>query len=202
MERAEDGVCSACLGALPLREDAAVVREVGERGYPCAVAFYYDGPVRTGVHALKFEGKSWRAAVFGRYVAQAAAERLAGAFDAVTYVPVSPLRRFTRGYDQARLLAQAAAELWDRQAERTVKKVRHNQAQSSLGAPGLRRENVKGVYRALRRSQVEGRRFLLIDDVCTTGSTLSACADALMDAGAASVVCAAFAGGHGERTGE
>lgn len=202
LERAGDGVCPACLAALPLRADGDAVRTVGERGYPCAVALYYDGPVKAGVHALKFEGKSWRAAVFGRYVAQAAAEHLAGSFDAVTYVPVSPLRRFTRGYDQARLLAQAAAAVWDRRAERTVKKVRHNRAQSSLSAPGLRRENVKGVYRAVRPSQVEGRRFLLIDDVCTTGSTIAACADALMDAGAASVVCAALAGGHGERTGE
>lgn len=194
------GVCPDC--QLPRIPPDQVLRPVGERGYLCAVAFYYDGPVQTGVHAMKFEGKSWRTEVFAQYIVQAAAEHLSGAFDAVTYVPVSPRRKFVRGYDQAQLLARAVAKIWEVRAEQTLRKIRHNQAQSSLTRPEDRRENVKNAYAVPRPERVAGRRFLLIDDVCTTGGTLSACADALMDAGAGSVVCAALAGGHGADPGK
>lgn len=190
-------VCPACEGTLPFRGEDALTA-IGEGRYPCAVALYYDGPVREGVRALKFGGKSWRAKVFARYIAQTAAERLGGEFDAVTYVPVSALRNFRRGFDQARLLAEGAAGIWGARAEPALKKRRHNRAQSSLQKPEERRQNVRGVYAVPHPERVRGRRFLLIDDVCTTGSTMSAAADALMAAGAESVVCAALAGGHGK----
>lgn len=196
MDTAGDGVCPACAAALPAREDENALLLIGEKPYPCAVAFYYESPVKEGVHALKFSGKSWRARIFARYIVQTAAEQLSGQFDAVTYVPVSPQRNFRRGYDQARLLAQAAGQAWDVPAETTLRKIRHNRAQSSLDDPAQRKQNVKHAYAVPHPERVAGRRFLLIDDVATTGSTLAACADALMAAGAASVVCAALAGGH------
>ena len=196
MDRTGDGACEECKAALPFREEEKVLRQVG--GLPCAVAFYYEGPVREGVRALKFGKKSWRTRAFGRYVAQAAGH-LAGQFDAVTYVPVSFRRSCERGFDQAQLLARATARELGMKVERTARKVRNNPAQSSLDDPAQRRENVKGVYAVPHPERVAGRRFLLIDDVATTGSTLSACAAALMEAGAASVVCAALAGGHPEK---
>ena len=55
---------------------------------------------------------------------------------------------------------------------------------------------MKDVYAVPRPDRVRGRRFLLIDDVCTTGSTMASAAGALMEAGAAGVVCAALAGGR------
>lgn len=197
MDRTGDGVCETCKTSLPFRPDDAVMIRAGD--FPCAVAFYYESPVEGGIHALKFQKKPWRAKVFGRYVAQVAAEYLGGRFDAVTFVPVSPQRAYQRGFDQARLLAKAAAKIWGVPAERTARKVRHNRAQSTLTGPAARRENVKGVYAVPHPERVRGRRFLLIDDVVTTGSTMAACADALMAAGAASVVCAALAGGHPEK---
>ena len=72
-----------------------------------------------------------------------------------------------------------------------------NVHQASLDDPARRAQNVRGVYAVPRPERVALRRFLLIDDVCTTGGTMAACADALTAAGAASVVCAALAGGHG-----
>ena len=135
MDAQGDGVCPDCEGDLPYREGDARLRFIGGEGFPCAAALYYDGPVPEGVHALKFNGKPWRAEVFGRFVARAASEVLEGPFDAVTYVPVSPLRNFRRGYDQARLIARAAGKILGLRAEPTLRKIRHNRAQSSLTDP-------------------------------------------------------------------
>jgi len=196
---ASEGVCGECRTSLPFRAEGKILRTVGENCYPCAVAMYYDRPVSTGIKALKFGRKSWRAKVFARYLAPAVEAALSGQFDAVTFVPVSRKRNFSRGFDQARLLAQETAKLWGVKAESTLRKVRHNRAQSSITSPTQRAANVKGAYAVPHPNRVRGRRFLLIDDVCTTGSTISAAADALMNAGAAGVVCAALAGGHQRR---
>ena len=136
-----------------------------------------------------------------RYIAQAAAEELSGGFDAVSFVPVSLRRNFERGFDQARLLAEEAANIWGVKAEAVLRKGRHTRAQSSLQDAALRKANVKGAYRVPHPERVRGRRFLLIDDVCTTGSTLSACADTLMAAGAASVAGGRRGGGCVRRSG-
>lgn len=191
-------ICEDCRRDLPYREEGKILSLIGEQEFPCAIALYYDDMVRDGVRALKFGKKSWRAGVFARYIAQTAAEQLGGDFDAVTFVPVSRRRNFQRGFDQARLLAEATAKIWGVKAEPTLRKVRHTRAQSSLDDPAARKTNVKDAYAALRPERVRGRRFLLIDDVCTTGSTMASAASALMEAGADRVVCAALAGGHGK----
>lgn len=194
LEPSGERVCPVCRESLPYRRDGSAAIDAG--GFPCAVAFYYEEPVRSAVRALKFYKTPSRAEALGRYVAEAAAMELAGEFDAVTYAPVSRLRRMGRGYDQARLLAEAASRSWGVPAEKTLRKRRNNRAQTSVRSREARRANVQGVYEVLPEALVRGRRFLLIDDVCTTGSTLGACAQALMDGGAASVVCAALAGGR------
>lgn len=195
MEKSGD-ICEDCEKNLPYREGKDALLSIGEAGYPAAVALYYDDMVETGIHLYKFGKKSWRAKPFARYVAQAAAEQLGGSFDAVTFVPVSWQRNFERGFDQARLLAEETAGIWGVRAEAVLRKVRHTRAQSSLEEGSLRAKNVKDVYAVPHPGRVWGRKFLLIDDVCTTGSTLASAADALRKAGAAGVVCAALASGH------
>ena len=185
------GVCAACEAALPWAEEGLACRalDFGQ----CAVAFCYEDMVRAGVHGLKFHGRRTAAVVFARYMAQAAAEHLSGQFDAVTFVPVSKQRLKRRGYDQSRLLAEAMASIWGVTAEAALEKVRDNPAQSGLLDAAARRENVQGAYRVRAGVSVAGRRFLLVDDVVTTGSTMSACAAALLAAGAAGVVGCALA---------
>ena len=184
------GVCAACEKALQNLEGPGLrALDFGQ----CAAAFLYEGVVRDGVHGLKFQGRRQSAAVFARYMAEAAAEHLAGQFDAVTFVPVSEKRLKQRGYDQSRLLAEAMAKIWGVTAEAVLEKVRDNPAQSGLADARARRENVRGAYRVKAGAAVAGRRFLLVDDVVTTGSTMAACAAALLGAGAAGVVGCALA---------
>ncbi len=180
-------LCPRCEKGLPEREEPNVLLH-GPYG-KCAAALYYEDNAREAILGLKFQGRRAPVPILARYMAQAAAEHLAGEFDAVTFVPVSRKRLRKRGYDQSRLLAHALAEIWDTQEVSTLEKIRDNPAQSSLRAPEERRANVLGVYRAPNPGLVEGRRWLLVDDVVTTGSTLAACADTLRRAGAAGVVC-------------
>ena len=160
----------------------------------CVSPLWYQSEVRESFHRYKFKGVRGYAKVYGRLMAQCVRDHLAGKYDLITWVPLSPERRKARGYDQAMLLAELAAlELGDVAAE-TLVKVRDTSAQSGLGKDdGARRANVLGAYRPTDPELIAGKRLLLIDDVVTTGSTLSECARTLLAAGAADVVCVTLA---------
>ena len=111
----------------------------------------------------------------------------------ITWTPVSEKRLRQRGYDQAMLLAMAAALALDDVAVETLKKCRDTPAQSSLENADQRRSNVVGVYEIVDPELIAGKRVLLIDDIITTGSTLEEASNTLMKAGAASVMAAAVA---------
>lgn len=187
-----DGVCGRCERELPFVEPERRLRPVGK--HTCAVTVYYEKAVPSGVYGFKFSARAGRARVFARYMAETVSELFAGEFDAVTYVPVSPQRRLVRGFDQSYLLAKHCCRLWNIKPVRTLVKIRNNPPQSTVKTERARRKNVQDVFRVSSRTAVVGRRFLLIDDITTSGSTMERCADLLLEAGAASVVCAAFAG--------
>ena len=115
----------------------------------------------------------------------------------MTWVPVSPRRLRQRGYAQARLLAESACRLWETKPLPLLRKTVHNPAQSGLKEAAARRANVLGAYTAVDAELVEGKRVLLIDDVITTGATISECARILRTVGAREVVCATLARARG-----
>ena len=182
------GICPTCEKNLPWIEGREGLRE-GAGGLRCAGAVWYEGLAREGLLRLKFQGASAAAEPMGDLVARCAAEHFSGEFDTVTWVPVSKKRLRKRGYDQAELLARAACRLWNTEPVRLLNKTVDNPAQSGISDTAARRVNVLGVYEAC--GDAAGKHVLLIDDICTTGATLSECARVLKDAGAESVVCAA-----------
>lgn len=185
------GICGVCQKALVWTGEKHEVR-ILEGGIPCAAPLWYTGVVRKGHLRFKFHGGLDAAEILAGLIRPCAAARFGGEFQVVTWAPVSGRRLRQRGYDQAELLARALCRRWRQKPVRLLDKIRDTPAQSGL--PGdKRRENVRGVYRVRNRAALRGKRILLIDDVCTTGSTLSECAHTLLCAGARSVVCAALA---------
>ena len=114
-------------------------------------------------------------------------------FDCLTWVPVSPLRKLRRGYDQVELLAKAVGRELGMQPVPLLKKVRHNRPQSGISDGAKRRANVLGVYREMDRTAISGKRILLLDDILTTGATAGECARVLLTAGAKEIHCAVIA---------
>ena len=144
-----------------------------------------EGAVRKAIHALKYQGVRAVAPTLGQLLVPfLAQEGLEG--DLLVPVPLHPKRERQRGYNQLLLLAQAVGRATGLAVEpRALTRVTSVPSQVSLRAEE-RRANVAEAFRA-RPESVAGRRILVIDDVCTTGATLEACALALKEAGAVSV---------------
>ena len=156
-------------------------------------ALYYEGAVRDAIRQYKFRGVEAYYHAFGELVAERIYRELDGQYDVFSWVPLAPDRLRKRGYDQAKLIAQNAAKRLRKKLVPTLKKRRGVNPQSLAGDKAARKANIAGAYTALRPERFSGKRVLLIDDITTTGSTLSECAKTLLLAGAEEVVCATLA---------
>lgn len=155
--------------------------------------FRYEGPVRETLHQLKYGNLPGLAETLGVEMAQYLEQ---GPFEVhvVVPVPLHPRRLRQRGYNQAALLARPMASLpAGRQGlgklpvrEDLLRRTRDTPAQARSAGAEARQRNVKGAF-ACSEGDLTGTAVLLIDDVCTTGATLEACALALKEAGAQTV---------------
>ena len=177
----EREICAACRRDLPWTENeerkADFIRSVTS-------PLYYEGKVRSALLWYKFHNAPARGRVYGHLIAAELQKREITDFDVVTWAPLSPKRRRRRGYDQARLMAEAAAEELHAEAVPLLRKIRHVPPQSRLKTAEERRANISGCDAVALPNRVEGKRVLIIDDIITTGSTLSECARMLMLSGA------------------
>ena len=195
--RSSDVLCRGCFEALPRVGSPAC----GRCGLPTAFATFvceacknvdfgfesaraplrYEGVGKEIVHTLKYRG-------YRKVVARLATPLMLqalgdGRFDAVVPVPLHRSRLRKRGFNQAGLLALGVAAEINAPVSDTLKVVRSTRDQVELSA-AQRRANVAGAYSA--RKPLFGR-VLLVDDVFTTGATMSACAGTLVRAGAREV---------------
>ncbi|HSE04620.1 MAG TPA: ComF family protein [Methylomirabilota bacterium] len=148
----------------------------------------YDGVMREAVHAFKFVGRRALAAPLGDLLAELGAAALpAGMPDLLVPVPLHPRRERERGFNQATLLARRLGRAWGCPVRGDVLiRAVATPSQTELDA-AARRANVRRAFRLRRPACVAGRHVVLVDDVLTTGATLSECARCLREAGAALV---------------
>lgn len=183
-------LCKKCLRSLPFTGEHAVREGTFGR---CAAPLYYEDSVREAILQFKFKAKLGGLSCFGMLMAECAAEHYSGAFDAITWVPVSKKRLKKRGFDQTRYLTGSMCVDWHVAPIETLRKVTDNPPQSTLETEEQRRANVLGVYEAVNAEQFRGKRLLLVDDILTTGATLSECVRVLKEAGAGEVMCLTLA---------
>jgi ComF family protein len=153
----------------------------------------YDGALGDVLHALKYHRRRSVARRLGALMRNAGADVLSGA-DVVVPVPLHPRREFSRGFNQAALLARELGP----PSVALLRRVVHTPPQ--VGLPAARRHrNLRGAFVLRSRgwrglwppsaqpASPHGLVIVLVDDVATTGATLEACARVLIEAGAREV---------------
>lgn len=184
-------LCSNCQASLPWLTGRAGERRV-DFTQGCWSPLAYQAQVREAVQRYKFAPAPAYGRPFGLLMAQCARDQGVEA-ELVTWAPLSKKRRRKRGFDQGELLARTVGECLALPVLPLLEKSRHTVPQSSLPDGAARRANALGAYSLLPGRRIEGGRVLLVDDVVTSGATLSECARLLCQGGAKQVLCLTLA---------
>ncbi|WP_297580391.1 ComF family protein [Roseibium sp.] len=208
-----EGLCASCWQKTSFTEKPWCQRlgtpfayDVGEEAWsPQAIASppvfdrlrfvaFYDGPARDLILALKFSGRRELAMPMGRWMSRTGSEFL-GKQSLIIPVPLHRGRLLSRRFNQSADLARVVArECGGRFQPDLLRRHKRTRQQVGLSA-GDRQKNVRSAFEVSKNQSgnLFGRHVVLIDDVITTGSTISACSKTLLAAGAASVDVLTFA---------
>jgi ComF family protein len=160
----------------------------------------YEGGLRELIHLLKYDSVRPAAKVLGRMLAEAISH-LESAMGPSPFlivpVPLHPRKLRQRGFNQSELIAQAAWKLVsfpDRVQLASAALERRRETQSQIGlSRRQRRENMRGAFAVKHAEEIKSKSILLVDDVFTTGTTVSECTRVLRRAGASKVYVATVA---------
>ena len=182
----EQYACEECKSEMP---ELPITNYI-EGGYRCTSPFLYKERFSDAVKAFKFSNRAQYAKqlAFAVVTALNCVNKLE--YDYITCVPMHPDQKIERGYNQSELLAKQCSALMKIDYIDALEKFKQNKPQHSLKG-SERRKNVKGVYRAINKDKIKGKKILLIDDIITTGNTLSECAKMLKKSGCEEIDCAA-----------
>ena len=188
--KGEKQLCLKCLSEIPFTYfwtwsgNPAENRFLGKVDIVRAASLFYyrDGSCyKNIIHLFKYKGRR----KLGKFMGEMLGEKLLSNgiyedIDVIIPVPLHPLKRWKRGYNQAEIIALAIGNVIRKPVDcSTLVRRRYTVSQTRKSA-SQREKNVAGAFRIKSHSLLKGRHILLVDDVLTTGATLSSCACEIM----------------------
>ncbi len=198
----EEIICDKCFDKLKLTPESLIREEYHKKlsvkkfinDFHPVFVFEKDKEIQHIFHALKYN-RHFRAGIyFGKIIGHQIKEKIeAWEIDLIVPVPLHRLKKAERGYNQSEFIARGISIQtglsWNKNI---IKRIKYTMTQTHLTAE-QRQINVKGAFKVKRKEAVKGKNILLVDDVITTGSTISECAHQLKLADAKNIYATSVA---------
>ena len=207
METGRSRVCADCWSTMePVTDEDPLLREMTGRltGNPSSSIqgliplFHFEkgGILQEVIHQLKYSGMTILGVELGRRLGERIQSQTPGfQIDGIIPVPLHPTKLRERGYNQSEYIARGIREIIPIPIYSSLlRRHKYTVSQTHLTA-AERKENVGEAFALNNRYllHVEGKRFLLVDDVITTGATTEACAQTMRSAGALELIACSIA---------
>lgn len=198
----ENVICNSCHSKIKYAEEERLHHEFSRKfeeekivsGFASLFIFEKEKELQHIIHALKYDGKF----NVGKHLGKKLANELRNKFDEweidlIVPVPLHHLRRAERGYNQSFFIAKGIESVLKiRVRPNLLKRNRFTETQTSMNLVE-RKENMKDAFSVRRKKTIARKRILLLDDVITTGSTISECGKILLENGASKIFAASVA---------
>ena len=198
----ENSICSNCLDKIKPTEKSRLLREFNRKfankdivsDFFAPFVFEKDRELQDAIHSLKYDNKVrvgiYLGTVLGRKIKELKPD---WNFDLIIPIPLHKLKKAERGYNQAYYIAKGVSKVFKTNCNGSVvRRVKYTESQTTMNLI-QREENIGGAFEVKNNKTLEGKNILLIDDVITTGATISECGKVLLEAGAIMILAASVA---------
>lgn len=182
--------CPICSAPIDAKDRLCVNCQTHKRSFTKNISCAkYSGSIKKAVLRFKFSGKKEICRDFSQIIYEELIKQVnLPSFDILAAVPIHKKRLKERGFDQCNLMARLLADkLGISYADRELVKIKNNPPQSSIKNPAERMKNVAGAFAVTDKTAFSGKTVLLLDDVFTSGATLSEVSRILLKSGAKEV---------------
>ena len=198
----QDTMCVDCLSKIQRSNSSRLKREFERKFFKNKIisefyspfVFEKDKELQHAIHALKYDKKFPVGIFLGKVLAaEIKSSKTNWKFDLIIPIPLHQLKKAERGYNQAYYIAKGVGKIFKvKVSDRSVKRIKYTESQTTMNL-NEREENISGAFKVKWNTQVRGKNILLLDDVITTGATISECGKILLEAGASKVYAASIA---------
>lgn len=203
IEVGEKFICTICRVSFPRtnyhldKENALAQKFWGRTNVKHAIAYLFfkkEGDVQSMLHYLKYKDCPEVGNLIGNWYGQELLDNdFYKNFDVIIPVPLHPKKFRKRGYNQSACFGEGLAEIWKiPQLKHGLKKIINTKSQTKKSRED-RYNNMKSGFVVSNPEEIKDKNILIVDDVVTTGATLEACVNLLLESGAKTVSIAAIA---------
>ncbi len=201
LELEENCICEECLSSIERADSGRLNLEYQRKfesteiisGFTSLFVFEKDKALQLLIHSIKYNKRFLNAKYLGKLIGENLKEQIQNwSVDYILPVPLHSLRKADRGFNQSKYIAIGMGkELGIKVKNNLIRRIRFTETQTNLTMKE-REENISKAFQAKHKKIIEGKTFLLVDDVITTGATIRECGKVLLENGAVKVfVCSA-----------